>query len=90
MEDWLVQILVAVVVGAVIGGIARILLPGVQRVGMILTIVAGAVAAYAGYYIADAMGLVTTEGIDWAKLGIQVLLAMLVIGTIGGVGSRRA
>jgi uncharacterized membrane protein YeaQ/YmgE (transglycosylase-associated protein family) len=85
----LVQIIVAVVVGAVIGGIARILLPGVQRVGLLLTIVAGAVAAYAGYYIADAMGLATTEGIDWAKLGIQVLLAMLVIGAIGGVGSRR-
>jgi hypothetical protein len=34
------------------------------------------------------MGL-ATEGFDWAKLGIQVLLAMLAIGAIGGVGSRR-
>ena len=87
--DWLVQIIVAVVVGAVIGGIARILLPGVQHVGVFLTILAGAVAAYAGYYIADALGLVTDEGFDWAKLGIQVALAMLVIGLIGGVGGRR-
>ena len=90
MEDWLVQIIVAVVVGAIIGGIARIVLPGVQRIGLFLTIVAGAVAAYAGQYIADAMGIASTEGIDWAKLGIQVLLAMVVIGVIGGVGSRRS
>lgn len=89
MEDWLVQILVALVVGVVIGGIARILLPGTQRIGVFLTIIAGAVAAYAGHFIADAMGLATDEGIDWAKLGIQVVLAMVVIGLIGGVGSRR-
>ena len=87
--DWLVQIIVAIVVGAVIGGIARILLPGAQNVGLFLTILAGAVAAYAGYYIADALGWVTDEGFDWGKLGIQVVLAMLVIGLIGGVGGRR-
>lgn len=89
MEDWLVQILVAVILGTVIGGIARILLPGVQRIGVFLTILAGAVAAYAGNYIAEAMGFASTEGIDWAKLGVQVVLAMLAIGAMGGVGSRR-
>lgn len=90
MEDWLVQIIVAVVVGVVIGGIARMLLPGVQRIGLFLTIVAGALAAYVGQFIAEGLGLATTEGVDWAKLGIQVLLAMLAIGAIGGVGGRRA
>lgn len=90
MEDWLTQIVVAVVVGAVVGGIARILLPGAQRIGVFLTIAAGAVAAYAGNYIAEAMGFASTDGIDWAKLGIEVLLAMIVIGVIGGVGSRRS
>lgn len=88
MEDWLGQIVVAVIVGVVVGGLARVLLPGAQRIGAILTIVAGAVAAYAGHFIAEAMGLASTEGIDWAKLGIQVLLAMIVIGVIGGVGRR--
>ena len=89
MDGWLVQILVAVIVGVVVGGLARILLPGAQRIGVILTILAGAVAAYAGNFIAEAMGLASTDGIDWAKLGIQVLLAMVVIGVIGGVGGRR-
>ncbi len=89
MEDWLVQIIVAVVIGIVVGGIARILLPGVQRIGLFLTIVAGAIGAYVGNFIGEAMGLASTDGIDWAKLGIQVLIAMILIGLIGGVGSRR-
>lgn len=90
MEDWLVQIVVALVVGIVIGGIARILLPGAQRVGLFFTIAAGALAAYLGHYIAEALGLATSGRIDWAKLGIQVVLAMLVIGVVGGVGRQRS
>ena len=88
MEDWLVQIIVAVVVGIGVGGIARILLPGVQRIGLFLTIVAGAIGAYVGNFIGIAMGL-STDGFDWAKLGLEVLIAMILIGLIGGVGSRR-
>lgn len=89
MEDWLVQIIVAVVVGIIVGSIARILLPGAQRIGVILTILAGAVGAYTGNFIGEALGL-STDGFDWAKLGIEVLVAMLLIGVIGGVGGRRA
>ena len=89
MTEFLAIVLVSIVVGAVIGGIARILLPGAQRIGAILTIIAGAVAAFVGNYIAEAMGLASTEGIDWAKLGVQVVLAMIVIGLIGGIGGRR-
>lgn len=88
MEDWVVQIIVAVVVGIIVGSIARILLPGAQRIGLILTIIAGAIGAYAGNFIGEAMGL-STEGFDWAKLGIEVLIAMVLIGIIGGVGGRR-
>lgn len=88
--DWLVQVVVAIVVGTVIGGLARLILPGRQRVGIIITILAGAVAAYAGHFIAESLGWVSDEGIDWAKLAIQVALAALAIGAIGGVGASRA
>ena len=88
MEDWLTQIIVSLVLGIIVGGIARILLPGAQRIGIFLTIVAGAIGAYAGNFIAEAMGL-STDGFDWAKLGIEVLIAMVLIGIVGGVGGRR-
>jgi len=87
--EWLAQILVAIVLGAIIGGIARLLLPGVQQIGVVLTIAAGALAVYVGHWIAEAIGVASTSGIDWIKLAIQIVLAMIVVGVIGGVGSRR-
>lgn len=87
--EWLTQLLVAIVLGAILGGVARLLLPGVQEIGVLLTIAAGAVAAYVGHWIAEAIGVASTSGIDWIKLAIQIVLAMIVIGAIGGIGSRR-
>lgn len=40
--EWPTQIVVAVVVGIVIGGPARLLLTGRQRIGLIITIAVGA------------------------------------------------
>ena len=92
MEEWLAQILAAVIIGAVVGGIARILLPGVQRIGVLLTIIIGAIAAYAGHFIAEQFAWGQGDGSfpNWPKLGLQVVLAMLVIGVIGGVARSRA
>ncbi len=89
METVIGTIIASVIVGAVIGGIARILLPGAQRIGTFLTILAGAVAAFVGSYIADQFDWHAGTTIDWAKLGVQVVLAMIVVGLIGGVGGSR-
>ena len=82
-------ILVSLLLGVVVGGIARILLPGTQRIGLFMTGLAGAVAAFIGFVIGDSLGLRDGEGFSWGTFGIQVLLAALVIGAIGGVGRRR-
>lgn len=89
MPEWVAQIIVAVVLGGIIGGLARLILPGTQRIGVFLTIAAGALAVYAGHWIAEVIGVDSTSGIDWIKLGIQIVLALIVVGVIGGVGGRR-
>lgn len=86
--EWLGYLLAAIVLGVVIGGLARLLLPGRQRVGLLLTIVIGAAAAYAGHFIAEAIGVASTDGIDWIKLAIQVVLAMVAVGALGGIGEN--
>jgi len=53
MESWVAEGVAILIVGIVIGGLARILLPGVQRIGVFLTIIAGTIAALAGHFIAD-------------------------------------
>ncbi|MFC4046593.1 GlsB/YeaQ/YmgE family stress response membrane protein [Dactylosporangium siamense] len=77
----------AIVFGAVIGIVARILLPGRQPIGLILTILIGMGAAVAGTWAADRWDLhsdksVTVAGhtYDWLVLGVQVGIAVVGVG----------
>ncbi|GAB3152962.1 GlsB/YeaQ/YmgE family stress response membrane protein [Microbispora hainanensis] len=84
------SILGAIVIGAVIGALGRLFLPGRQPIGWILTIVVGIVAALIGTAIAQVMGVATTDGIDWIELVMQVVLAIVGVGIVAGLkrGSR--
>ncbi|GAA3529968.1 GlsB/YeaQ/YmgE family stress response membrane protein [Nonomuraea rosea] len=79
------SILGAIVIGAVIGAIGRLLLPGRQAIGWILTIVVGIVAALIGTLIAQVLGVETTSGIDWIELVMQVVLAIVGVGLVAGL-----
>ncbi|MEV0597090.1 GlsB/YeaQ/YmgE family stress response membrane protein [Nonomuraea cavernae] len=79
------SILGAIVIGAVIGAIGRLLLPGRQAIGWILTIVVGIGAALLGTLIAQVMGVETTSGIDWIELVMQVVLAIVGVGLVAGL-----
>lgn len=86
------SILGAIVIGAVIGALGRLLLPGRQAIGWILTIVVGIVAALVGTLIAQVLGVATTNGIDWIELVMQVVLAIVGVGLVAGLrrGSGRS
>ncbi|MEV1247499.1 GlsB/YeaQ/YmgE family stress response membrane protein [Nonomuraea sp. NPDC052129] len=79
------SILGAIVIGAVIGALGRLLLPGRQAIGWILTIVVGIVAALVGTLIAQVLGVATTNGIDWIELVMQVVLAIVGVGLVAGL-----
>ena len=65
----------AIIIGAIVGVIARLLLPGKQQITWVWTIAIGIVAALIGTALAQVMGVATTPGIDWIELAIQVALA---------------
>ncbi|WP_308120989.1 GlsB/YeaQ/YmgE family stress response membrane protein [Paractinoplanes bogorensis] len=74
----------AIVFGAVIGVIARIVLPGRQRIGIILTVLIGMGAAVAGTWAADRWDLhsdktfeLVNRTFDWLVLGVQVGIAVV-------------
>lgn len=72
-------ILWAVIGGAVIGILARLILPGRQNISVWLTIAVGILAALLGGLIADWLGVGDTSGIDWIRHIIQVALAVLFV-----------
>ncbi|MBG0813732.1 GlsB/YeaQ/YmgE family stress response membrane protein [Planomonospora sp. ID82291] len=83
------SILGAIVIGAVIGAIGRLLLPGRQAIGWVLTIAVGIVAALIGTAIAQSLGVATTDGIDWIELVMQVVLAVVGVGLVAGLRRSR-
>lgn len=79
----------AIFAGIVIGGLARLLLPGKQNISILATMTVGFLAALIGGGIAQVLGVGDTDGIDWIKLMIQVGLAMVGIGFWSGWFFRR-
>jgi uncharacterized membrane protein YeaQ/YmgE (transglycosylase-associated protein family) len=85
-------ILWAIIGGAIIGVLARLILPGRQNISIWLTIGVGIAAALIGGLIADWLGVGETDGIDWIRHIIQVLLAVLFVwlaARFTGGGARR-
>ena len=83
-------IIMAIVIGAIIGALARFVLPGRQNIGILMTIVIGIAAALLGTWLAQLVGVATTDGIDWIEIVFQVGLAAIAIALFAGVGSRRS
>lgn len=83
-------IITAIVVGLIVGALARLFLPGRQSIPIWLTIVVGIVAALLGTALARALGIPTaTSGIDWMELLVQVIVAMVGVALVSGVYGRR-
>ncbi len=77
--QWVWTILGALLAGCIIGPLARLVMPGKQNVSVFMTIVIGAVGALVGGVIATWLGVGDTRGIDWIKLAIEVIVAVIVV-----------
>ncbi len=83
-------IISAIVVGAIIGALGRLIVPGRQSISIWVTIAIGIVAAIIGTFIAQAVGVATTNGIDWIELVIQVALAAVGVSLVAGRARTRS
>ncbi|RDG33268.1 GlsB/YeaQ/YmgE family stress response membrane protein [Streptomyces corynorhini] len=81
-------IVMAIIVGIVIGVLGRLVVPGRQRIGVLLTILVGIVAALIGTAIAAGFGVADTKGIDWIELIIQIALAAVGVAALDRVKGR--
>lgn len=81
-------IISAIVIGIVIGVLGRLVVPGRQRIGILLTILVGIVAALIGSAIAAAFGVADTNGVDWVEWLIQITLAALGVAALDRAKAR--
>lgn len=73
-------IIVTVILGAIIGALARLVLPGKQSISVLVTVILGILGALIGSWLWTAVfGGGDTEGIDWIALILGVVVAAILI-----------
>ena len=82
-------IITAIIIGAIIGFLGRLVAPGRQNIPIWLTILVGIVAAFIGTWIAGMFGVADTGGIDWIELLMQVVVAAIGVTIVAGAYGRR-
>ncbi|MET7639049.1 GlsB/YeaQ/YmgE family stress response membrane protein [Streptomyces sp. NPDC005438] len=69
----------AIVVGLVLGVIARAILPGRQNIPLWLTAIFGIIGSIIGNAVAAGFGVDETKGIDWLRHLFQLAGAVVVV-----------
>ncbi|MEU8794933.1 GlsB/YeaQ/YmgE family stress response membrane protein [Streptomyces sp. NPDC048643] len=78
------------IISAIVIGIpGRLVVPGRQRIGVLLTIVVGIVAAFIGSGVAAAFDVADTKGVDWIEWLIQIGLAAVGVAALDRTRARR-
>lgn len=83
------SIIGAIVIGAILGFVGRLVAPGKQNIPIWLTILVGIVAAFIGTFIARLLGVQDTPGIDWIELIVQVIVAAVAVTAVAGMYGKR-
>ncbi|MEU8914211.1 GlsB/YeaQ/YmgE family stress response membrane protein [Streptomyces sp. Je 1-4] len=74
----------AIIVGLVLGLIAKAIIPGKQQIPLWLTVIFGMLGSVLGNWAATGIGVNETGGIDWIRHLLQLAGAVLVV----GIGDR--
>ncbi len=70
------SLLIVIVIGAVVGVLARLVMPGRQGIGMLMTIIVGIIGAVIGNYIGEA---ISPDGTMHWILAVVVSIGLLVV-----------
>ena len=84
------SVILALIVGAVIGLVARLIMPGKQDIGMITTVLIGALGGLIGSAMASQFGYHNANGgIAWIPFFIGVVAAVILIAIYEAITGRR-
>jgi len=84
------SIILALIVGAIIGVVARLVMPGRQDIGMITTVLIGAAGGLIGSAVASQFGYHNANGgVAWIPFFIGVAAAIALIAVYESVMGRR-
>ena len=84
----MIQILGLILVGLVIGVLARLIVPGKQRLSMLATLLLGVAGAVIGGFLASLIGMGSIFELNFVGFVLAVVAAVLLIGVAEGISGR--
>jgi uncharacterized membrane protein YeaQ/YmgE (transglycosylase-associated protein family) len=90
VEGVIVEIIGVLVAGLIIGLLGKFVAPGDRdNIPLWLTLVCGIGGVLIGYYVAAALGVEATSGIDWIRWIISIIVAAVLVIIAATVTGRR-
>ena len=86
------DIIGVIIAGIIIGLLGKFVAPGNRdNIPIWLTIVCGVGGVLIGYYVAAALGVDATKGVDWLRWIISIIVAAILVMIAASVtGGKRA
>ena len=84
-------ILGALVVGLIVGALARLIMPGKQNIGVIMTIMLGALGSFIGSWLTYQLGYSNSNG-GWQVIPflVGIIVAIVLIAIYVGITGTRS
>ncbi|KWX67033.1 GlsB/YeaQ/YmgE family stress response membrane protein [Mycobacterium sp. NAZ190054] len=84
-------ILGAIVVGLIVGALARLVMPGKQNIGVVMTVVLGAIGSFLGTWVSYKLGYPSQDGgFKIIPFLVGVIFAVVLIAAYLGITGRRS
>ncbi|MBD0322117.1 MAG: GlsB/YeaQ/YmgE family stress response membrane protein [Aldersonia sp.] len=80
----------AIVVGLIVGALARLIMPGKQNIGVIMTIILGALGSFIGTWVTYRLGYTGDGGFKVIPFLVGIIVAIALIAAYLGITGRRA
>jgi uncharacterized membrane protein YeaQ/YmgE (transglycosylase-associated protein family) len=83
-------IISAIVVGLIVGALARLIMPGKQSIGVIMTIVLGALGSFIGTWVTYKVGYTNANGgFEIIPFLVGIVVAIVLIAIYVGITGKR-
>jgi uncharacterized membrane protein YeaQ/YmgE (transglycosylase-associated protein family) len=80
----------AIVVGLIVGVLARLVMPGKQNIGLIVTILLGAIGSFLGTWVSYKLGYSNQNGgFEIIPFLVGIIFAVVLIAAYLGITGRR-
>lgn len=81
----------AIVVGLIVGALARLVMPGKQNIGLVMTILLGAVGSFLGTWLTYKLGYSNSNGgFEIIPFLVGIIVAVVLIAAYLGITGKRS